>query len=140
MTTTFRYSNGKSTNVIVIESSYGKPNSTFNRNNSRASTYRFFSSQFQSSWQLGSIGIFAIVLGLLNWLIKPILVFFSFPLIILTIGLFYFVINALVLYIATLIMPGVLTATLPGILFGSILISFFHWLLSYVFRIKKDED
>ncbi|HSE39876.1 MAG TPA: phage holin family protein [Acidobacteriota bacterium] len=84
---------------------------------------------------------FGIVIGLLNWLIKPVLVFFSFPLIILTIGLFYFVINALVLYIATLIMPGVLTATMPGILFGSILMSFFHWLLSIIFRVRKqDED
>jgi putative membrane protein len=83
---------------------------------------------------------FGIVIGLLNWLIKPILVFFSFPLIILTIGLFYFVINALILYIATLIIPGTLNATLPGILFGSILMSFFHWLLSVIFRIKKDDQ
>ncbi len=100
----------------------------------------FFLANFSLHGSWVQIGIFAIVLGLSNWLIKPILVFFSFPLIILTIGLLYFVINALVLYIATLIMPGVLTATLPGILFGSILISFFHWLISYVFRIKKDED
>jgi putative membrane protein len=83
---------------------------------------------------------FGIVLGLLNWLIKPILIFFSFPLIIITIGLFYFVINALVLYMASLILPGVLTATLPGIFFGSILISFFHWVLSGIFRIRKEED
>ena len=83
---------------------------------------------------------FGIVIGLLNWLVKPVLVFFSFPLIILTIGLFYFVINALILYIATLIVPGVLTATLSGILFGSILMSFFHWILSILFRINKEEE
>lgn len=82
---------------------------------------------------------FGIVVGLLNWLVKPILVFFSFPLIILTIGLFYFVINGLVLYMASLIFPGVLTATLPGIFFGSILVSFFHWILSALFRIRKDD-
>lgn len=83
---------------------------------------------------------FGIVLGLLNWLVKPILVFFSFPLIIITIGLFYFVINALVLYMASLILPGFLTANLPGIFFGSILVSFFQWTLSALFRIRKEED
>ena len=83
---------------------------------------------------------FGIILGLLNWIVKPILVFFSFPLIIITIGLFYFVINALVLYMASLILPGVLTATLPGIFFGSILVSVFHWILSGIFRVRKEED
>lgn len=39
----------------------------------------------------------SLVLWLLNTLIKPILVFFSFPLTILTFGLFSFVINALIL-------------------------------------------
>jgi putative membrane protein len=100
----------------------------------------FFLANFNLHGGWLHLTLFGIVLGLLNWLIKPFLVFFSFPLIILTIGLFYFVINALVLYIATLIMPGVLTATMPGILFGSILMSFFHWLLSILFRIKKDDE
>ncbi len=83
---------------------------------------------------------FGIVVGLLNWLVKPILVFFSFPLIVLTIGLFYFAINAVVLYMASLILPGVLTATLPGIVFGSVLVTFFHWILSILFRIRREDD
>jgi putative membrane protein len=100
----------------------------------------FFLANFNLHGGWVSLFWFGVVIGLLNWLVKPVLVFFSFPLIILTIGLFYFVINALVLYIATLIMPGTLSATLPGIFFGSILMAFFHWLLSALFRIKKDEE
>jgi putative membrane protein len=80
---------------------------------------------------------FSLVLGLLNWLLKPLLVFFSVPFIILTAGLFYLVINALVLYAASGLMPGVLAATPFGILWGSLLISILHWFLTLLFRIRE---
>ena len=80
---------------------------------------------------------FSIVLGLLNWLIKPILVFFSIPLIVLSIGIFYFIINALVLYAASILMPGVLNASTFGVFWGSIVVSFFHWVLTTVLRVKE---
>lgn len=86
-----------------------------------------------------SLLIFSIVVGFLNWLVKPILVFFSFPFLILTIGFFYLVINAAILYLASLIDPGVLDATWFGIFFGSFLISIFQWLLSALFRIRKHD-
>ena len=86
-----------------------------------------------------SLAAFSLVLGLLNWIIKPVLVFFSFPFLIVTIGLFYFVINAFLLYLASLFVPGILDATLPGILFGSILVSVFQWSFSAVLRLKKNE-
>ena len=80
---------------------------------------------------------FSIVLGLLNWLIKPILVFFSIPFIVLTIGFFYIVINALILYVTSVLMPGVLSATAFGIVWGSILVSIFHWLLTGILRVRE---
>jgi putative membrane protein len=80
---------------------------------------------------------FTILLGLLNWLIKPVLVFFSIPLIVLTIGFFYLIINALILYATSYLMPGVLTATTFGIFWGSILISLFHWILTILFRVRE---
>lgn len=48
----------------------------------------------------------AIVLGLLNTFIKPLLLLLTLPLNLLTLGLFTFVINAVVLIIATYIVPG----------------------------------
>lgn len=83
-----------------------------------------------------NIAFFSILLGLLNWLVKPVLVFFSVPLLILTIGLFYFAINALILYFTSLILPGVLTGTLGGFVAGSIFVTVFHWILSGIFRVR----
>src|SRR5262249_22221868 len=83
---------------------------------------------------------FTVVIGLLNWLVKPVLVFFSIPFLIITVGLFYFVINALMLYFASLAVPGTLTATNGGILIASMVVTFLHWILAVVFRVNKKEQ
>ena len=80
---------------------------------------------------------FTLIAGVLNWIVKPILVFFSIPLIVLTVGIFYLCINALLLYLASLLMPGELFATGWGIFWGSILVSFFHWILTVLFRMRE---
>ena len=80
---------------------------------------------------------FSLLLGIVNWIVKPILVFFSVPLIILTIGFFYLCINALILYMTTILMPGELSATGWGIFWGSILVSFFHWVLTIIVRVRE---
>ena len=64
--------------------------------------------------------ITAIVLGIINAYIRPILAYVSAPITVLTLGLFSFVINAVVLYLASLIVPGfkmdsVLTAIIGGV-------------------------
>src|SRR5262249_4036901 len=82
---------------------------------------------------------FGIVLGCLNWLVKPVLVIFSAPIILLTIGIFYLVLNALILYIASLLLPGVLSGTVAGFFFGGIFVSLFHWILTLIFRVRKHE-
>ncbi len=46
----------------------------------------------------------ALVLGILNAIIRPILMFFALPLLLVTLGLFTLVINALVLYLVGLIL------------------------------------
>lgn len=48
----------------------------------------------------------AVVLGLLNLVLKPILVFLTLPINILTLGLFTLVINAAIIMLATKIVPG----------------------------------
>ena len=50
--------------------------------------------------------IFAIVLGILNAIIKPVLSFFSLPLTILTFGLFALVINAVIILLCNLLVGG----------------------------------
>ena len=71
----------------------------------------------------------ALVLGLVNALVKPILVFFSFPFIIVTLGLFLLVINALLLQFSATIVHGFSIDSFWWAVAGSIVISFISWLL-----------
>ena len=48
----------------------------------------------------------ALVIGLVNSIIRPILAFLTFPITVLTLGLFYFVLNGGMLYLAAAIAPG----------------------------------
>lgn len=64
----------------------------------------------------------ALVLGLLNLIVKPILVLFTLPINILTLGLFTLVINAAIIKLATLVVPGFTVDTWGwAILFGVVL-------------------
>ena len=50
--------------------------------------------------------ILALVLALLNALVKPLLIVLTFPVTIVTLGLFLFVINALIILLAARLVPG----------------------------------
>jgi putative membrane protein len=50
--------------------------------------------------------IVAIVMGLLNTFVKPVLQFLSLPITILTLGLFYFVVNVLIVYLCAYLVDG----------------------------------
>jgi putative membrane protein len=70
-----------------------------------------------------------LVIGLLNLLVKPIVSFFSFPLIVVTLGLFYFVINGFMLWLAARLLDGLqVDGCLPAILGGAV-IAVFNWLV-----------
>jgi putative membrane protein len=56
------------------------------------------------SWGAALIG--AVVLALANTLLKPVLFVLTLPFTILTLGLFLFVLNALMLWVTTLVVPG----------------------------------
>lgn len=67
--------------------------------------------------------IVAIVLGLLNIFIKPILVILTLPVTILTLGLFLLIINALMILLCTKIVDGFSVDTFLTALFFSIILS-----------------
>ncbi|MBD1805558.1 phage holin family protein [Microcoleus sp. FACHB-SPT15] len=54
----------------------------------------------------GKAAISAAVFGILNALLRPILGFFTFPFILLTFGLFLFVLNAIIFGLAAWLVPG----------------------------------
>ena len=67
--------------------------------------------------------IAALVLGLLNALLRPILVLLTLPVTVLTLGLFLFVINALMFYFAASLLSGLHVNGFVAALIGSLLYS-----------------
>jgi putative membrane protein len=68
----------------------------------------------------------ALVLGLLNCFVRPLLILVTLPITILTLGLFLFVVNALVLLLVASLVPG-FTITTPGAaLLGTVLLTLFN--------------
>jgi len=66
--------------------------------------------------------ILAVVLGIINAVIKPILVLLTLPLSIITLGLFTLVINALLIMLASYIVPGFsIDGFLSALWFGIVL-------------------
>lgn len=55
---------------------------------------------------LQALAAAALVIGLVNAIIRPVLRFITFPITVLTLGLFYFLLNGLMLYLAGHLTPG----------------------------------
>jgi putative membrane protein len=81
-----------------------------------------------SGWQ--TLVVMSIVWGLLTLLVKPILLVLTLPITILTLGLFTFVINALLLMIMSAIVPGFHIAGFGTALIAAIVLSLVNMLLS----------
>jgi putative membrane protein len=72
----------------------------------------------------------AAVLGILNAFFRPIILILTLPINILTMGLFTFVINALLLMMASGIISGFNVAGFWSAVFGALLISVVSWLIN----------
>ena len=84
----------------------------------------------------GQLILVAVVFGLVNAFIKPIVQILSCPLTILTLGLFTLVINALMLMLTGWLTGGVATAGFGSALLGAIIISIVSMVLSSVLTSK----
>lgn len=69
----------------------------------------------------------AVVLGILNALLRPLLLLLTLPVNILTLGLFTFVINAFVVMLASQIVPGFTVASFGWALLFSLILSIVSW-------------
>lgn len=81
--------------------------------------------------------IAAAMIGLVNILIKPILVILTLPVTILTLGLFIFVINGILFWGVGHILTGFDVTTLTAGIIGALAYSVLSWILSALF-IDKD--
>ena len=87
----------------------------------------------------GSAMLTAAILGILNAVVRPVLVILTLPLTILTLGFFILVINALLFELAGAIVPGVYVASFWSALFASIVVSIVSWVLNSVVAGGKGE-
>ena len=69
----------------------------------------------------------AAMLGILNAFFRPVLIILTLPINILTLGLFTFVINALMLLMASGVISGFAVSGFWAAVFGSLLISLVSW-------------
>jgi len=75
----------------------------------------------------------AAVLGLVNAIVKPILILFTLPLTILTLGLFLLVVNAIALGLVSYLTPGLtITGFFPAVL-GSIVLTVVSGIINQFF-------
>ena len=81
--------------------------------------------------------IAALVLGLVNAIIRPLLVLFTLPVTILTLGLFIFIINAFLFWFVAEVVKGFTVAGFTAALIGSIMFSVVTLLTSWLVSDKK---
>lgn len=70
---------------------------------------------------------FGLILGCVNAIVRPVLIFLTLPITILTLGLFTLVINVFTFWLASEIAYGVYVATLKGAFIGGLII----WLTGF---------
>lgn len=79
----------------------------------------------------------AVVLGLLNFFVKPILVLFTLPITIFTLGLFYLVVNAIIILLCDKLVDGFDVSSFWTALFFSIILSISQSLVYKLTETKK---
>ncbi len=84
------------------------------------------------SENLIEVAIVAVVFGVVNTFIKPIVLLLSLPMLLLTLGLFTFVVNAAMLGLAASLTSGLAIDDVASALLGSMVVSIASFALSFL--------
>lgn len=79
----------------------------------------------------------ALFLGLLNALIRPILILLTLPITVLSLGLFVFVINALILLVVSSIVKGFEVSGFSTALAGAVILWALNWLINAFVFVRR---
>jgi len=93
-------------------------------------------------FHVGSFGtalIAALVLGLLNLVVRPLLLLLTLPINILTLGLFTLVVNALVILIMSSVVKGVQVDGFAPAFWGAIILWLIGWVANTLLVSKNDD-
>ena len=85
----------------------------------------------------GTALVAALVLGFINTLVRPVLAILTLPITVLTLGIFYLVLNGLLFWLASALLPGFQVQGFVSALVGAVLYSVIAWALSALVPNKK---
>ena len=85
-----------------------------------------------ASWM--ALAVAALVLGVVNAIVRPILLILTLPITVLTLGLFYLVINGAAFGLAAALVPGFQIASWTAAILGALLTSVISWFLGIFVR------
>jgi putative membrane protein len=78
----------------------------------------------------GTLIAAALLLGVVNAFVRPIIIILTLPITLLTLGLFLLVINALMIMLVAWFLPGFLVAGFWSAVFAAIVVSLTSWIMS----------
>ena len=87
-----------------------------------------------------SVILGAAVLGIANAILKPILALLTLPLIVITLGLFYFVLNVAMLALAEWIAPDFSINGFWTYIGATIVVWLVNWILNTVFDVVREDE
>jgi len=76
---------------------------------------------------VAALAVAALVLGFVNSVIRPIVVLLTLPITVVTLGLFYFVVNGLAFWLAAALVPGFEVRSLLWAMLGAFLVGLVSW-------------
>jgi putative membrane protein len=91
--------------------------------------------EYTGSWLY--LLLVGLVIGLINLLVRPLVTLLSLPALVLTLGLFYLLINGALFYLAAWMLDGLtVDGCLPAIL-GGLVLALFNWLVRGIVKKKR---
>jgi putative membrane protein len=82
----------------------------------------------------GGLVFAALVLGFVNAVVRPILLLLTLPLTVLTLGLFYLVVNGVAFALAAALVPGFQVASFGSAVWGALVVAIVSSLLTWLMR------
>ena len=92
---------------------------------------------FRGNWL--TLVIAGVIFAFINAVIRPVAIFLSIPFLILTLGLFYFVLNGLLIDLASPLSPGDHVSGLIPAILGGLVLMVANWILGAIFRDRNDD-
>lgn len=87
----------------------------------------------------GALLVMALLLGLVNAFIRPLLLLLSLPFIVVTLGFFILIVNTLVFWFVSGLVPGFAVSGFWQAFFAALIVSIVNWLLSSIFQTEEGQ-